>query len=202
MKQPPALAAWLLEHFRFSITDDALAGDLLEEFNQRRSAAWYWRQVLVAILVGFATEVRHHKVLAIRAIVISWAANYGVIALGSKVMVELDRHRFPGLAFHPILASIVISFFGGAVSGLIVAFLHRKHRNAMLLTCAVALPGWALMAIMFLNKGFLEHSFLQIAIVAIIDYVIALPGFVIGGFLLTPAPKTGTTPSGHRSATY
>ncbi len=41
--EPPALATWLLEHIRFSNTDEALAGDLLEEFTRGRSAAWYWR---------------------------------------------------------------------------------------------------------------------------------------------------------------
>lgn len=153
---PPVLATWFLEHMRFSNTDDALAGDLLEEFNQRRSAAWYWRQVLVAILEGFASEVRHHRVLAIRAIVISWAANYGAIVLGREVMVELSRHRLPGLAFPSALASVVICFLAGAVSGLIVALLHRKHRNAVLLTCAGALPGWALLVIVFLKKGSLR----------------------------------------------
>lgn len=197
---PPVLATWFLEHMRFSNTDDALAGDLLEEFNQRRSAAWYWRQVLVAVLVGFASEVRHHRVLAIRAIVISWAANYGTIVLGREVMVELSRHRLPGLAFPSAFASVVICFLAGAVSGLIVALLHRKHRNAMLLTCAGALPGWALLVIIFLKKGSLQHSFLQIAIVAIVYYVVALTGFVIGGFLLTPAPKTGRPPNEHESA--
>jgi hypothetical protein len=62
--KPPALATWLLEHIRFSTSDAALTGDLMEEFNQRRSAAWYWRQVLAAILVGWASEVRHHRMLA------------------------------------------------------------------------------------------------------------------------------------------
>lgn len=158
--------------------------------------------MIVAILVGFASEVRHHRVLAIRAIAISWAANYGALVLGREMMVEWSRHRFLRLALDPALASFVISFLAGAVSGLIVACLHRKHRNAMLLTCAGALPGWALMAIMFLKKGSLQHSFLQIAIVAIIYYVVALPGFVIGGFLLAPAPKTGTPPREHQSPAY
>jgi hypothetical protein len=51
--EPPVLATWLLEHVRFSNTDEALAGDLLEDFRHGRSVAWYWRQVFAAILVGF-----------------------------------------------------------------------------------------------------------------------------------------------------
>jgi hypothetical protein len=55
---PPELATWLLEHFVLGNKNEALAGDLLEEFRQRRSVAWYWRQVLGAILVGFLSELR------------------------------------------------------------------------------------------------------------------------------------------------
>jgi hypothetical protein len=200
--KPPALAAWLLEHSRFSATDDALAGDLLEEFHQRRSPAWYWRQVLVAILVGCASEVRHHRVLAIRAIVISWAANFLAMVLGREVMFEWWRLRFFGLALHPALASFVLCFLAGAVSGLIVAFLHRKHRTAVLLTCAGTLPGWVWIAVVLFKRGALQHSFLQIAIVAMIYYAVALPGFLVGGFLLNRAPKAGTPPSEHQSPAY
>jgi hypothetical protein len=60
--KPPALATWLLEHARSSTTDSVIAGDLQEGFNQGRSAGWYWRQVLLAIAAGYASEVRAHKV--------------------------------------------------------------------------------------------------------------------------------------------
>jgi hypothetical protein len=56
--EPPELATWLLEHFVLGNKNEALAGDLLEEFRQRRTVAWYWRQVLGAILVGFLSELR------------------------------------------------------------------------------------------------------------------------------------------------
>jgi hypothetical protein len=40
----------LLNHF--APGNDALAGDLAEEFRQRGSGWWYWRQVIGAILAG------------------------------------------------------------------------------------------------------------------------------------------------------
>lgn len=94
--KPPALATWLLEHTRFANTDGAIAGDLLEEFHRRGSAAWYWRQVLVAIVAGCASEVRHHRALAVRAILVTWAANYGAILLGRRLMEELFGRHLPG----------------------------------------------------------------------------------------------------------
>jgi hypothetical protein len=42
--------------------DEALLGDLFEDFQSGRSSAWYWRQVLAAILVGFVREVRYRWV--------------------------------------------------------------------------------------------------------------------------------------------
>jgi hypothetical protein len=55
--EPPALATWWLEHLRFGARNDFLLGDLVEEYGQGRSRAWYWRQVLVALLVNFGREL-------------------------------------------------------------------------------------------------------------------------------------------------
>ncbi|MGA9623048.1 MAG: hypothetical protein WBQ65_01150 [Bryobacteraceae bacterium] len=198
--KPPALATWLLEHARFTTTD-VIAGDLLEEFNKGRSAAWYWRQALVAIVAGCASEVRHHRVLAARAILITWAANYGALLLGRLEMIELSERHF--LAYNPQLAVWAICFLGSLASGLIVALLHRGHRNAMLLTGAAGLLGWALMAILFFRAASLQHPLLQIiAEASIVDYLVILAGFAIGGFLLTPAPKPGAPSSGNPSPAY
>ena len=49
---PPTLAAWLLQHFTPAAHREELAGDLLESFHEGRSSAWFWRQVLLAILAG------------------------------------------------------------------------------------------------------------------------------------------------------
>jgi hypothetical protein len=55
--KPPALATWLVEHLIPGERSEALAGDLLEQFGKGRSAAWYWREALVAIAVGFSKEL-------------------------------------------------------------------------------------------------------------------------------------------------
>lgn len=55
--KPPAIASWVLEHLTRRTGNEALAGDLAQEFAQGRSAAWYWRQVLLAILVSLVGKL-------------------------------------------------------------------------------------------------------------------------------------------------
>ena len=43
------------------------AGDLLDKYNRRRSAAWYWRQVLIGIVTSCASGIRHHRRRATQA---------------------------------------------------------------------------------------------------------------------------------------
>jgi hypothetical protein len=159
----------------------------MEGFNRGRSGAWYWRQALLAILVGWVREVRHHKVLAIRTVCITWAVNYLAIGLAPAV---LSRYRLFGLAFHPGLVSFVFLLVGGVASGAMVTLLHGKLRNAMFLTGAVTLIGWAFMAVLFLKRGASQSSIQQIVGATIICYLVILTGFVIGGFLFTPARKS------------
>src|SRR5579862_2098572 len=51
-RQPPRIATWLLQRMGIAGQNPALAGDLLEEFQNGRSAVWYWRQILWAIAMG------------------------------------------------------------------------------------------------------------------------------------------------------
>jgi hypothetical protein len=68
MKRPPVVATWLLLRLATHRSNDALAGDLTEEFQLRPSRLWYWRQALVALLVSWWADVRAHKLLTLRAI--------------------------------------------------------------------------------------------------------------------------------------
>lgn len=52
----PRIATWLLKHL--VARNDALAGDLLEEYRAGRSATWYWKQVVIAMCVGRPTRLR------------------------------------------------------------------------------------------------------------------------------------------------
>jgi hypothetical protein len=57
---PPSAARWMLDHLMPGEANEALAGDLSEEFHTGRSAAWYWRQVLSALSIRCTRELRIH----------------------------------------------------------------------------------------------------------------------------------------------
>jgi len=54
---PPRLATRMLKYLVLRDRKEELEGDLLEQFHQGRSAAWYWRQVLGAIF-GLSNVLR------------------------------------------------------------------------------------------------------------------------------------------------
>jgi hypothetical protein len=76
---PPTMATWMLKHLVLGHRNEALEGDLLEEFQRRRSASWYWRQVLGAIL-GFSNVLRAGWV-TVWAVVFAGAWVYGLCVL-------------------------------------------------------------------------------------------------------------------------
>lgn len=57
-RRPPVLAQTLLEWV--DPANDALHGDLLEEFASGRSRLWYWQQVFAAARVAMVRPVRAH----------------------------------------------------------------------------------------------------------------------------------------------
>lgn len=71
-KQPPQVATWMLKHFGSGSDNDALLGDLAEQYRERDSTAWYWRQAISGIVVSFFKEIREHKIIAASALLTGW----------------------------------------------------------------------------------------------------------------------------------
>jgi hypothetical protein len=70
--RPPLIATWMLEHLCPGRLDEALVGDLFEEFRRGRSVGWFWRQAIDTIATGICKEfVCHRTVLLFAAL---WSA--------------------------------------------------------------------------------------------------------------------------------
>jgi hypothetical protein len=98
--EPPPLAAWILEHANPDDRNDALAGDLLEEFRSGRSCAWYWRQSFAAFLLGWLRNLRRRRALVVFAVLWSmlspaWTVLLDRIENNSPLVDHMWRMDWP-----------------------------------------------------------------------------------------------------------
>ena len=147
MKQSPVIAKWLLNRFG-SCTSTALQGDLEEEYQTGRSSAWYWRQVMSAIVIGSAKDIRAHRLLALRAVATGWVVLLLFFARGDFFAETLAGYAWNwnrridgyGLAvwrpFH--IAAAIVSYGGFSVSAWAVARSHAAHAMPMVLAYLVS----------------------------------------------------------------
>jgi len=90
---PPQLALYLLDRWGSPYHRESLAGDLIEQWHQGRSAAWCWRQVFVAVLAARLRSVqrvawKHVAKTLLR--VINAVMLAGVLALGAGTLTRAD----------------------------------------------------------------------------------------------------------------
>src|SRR5215469_9094241 len=70
--QPTTIAKWLLRHLATSRSIEAISGDIDERYGRGRSRVWYWRQAAVVIVVSTFKDIRNHKLLTLRALIVGW----------------------------------------------------------------------------------------------------------------------------------
>ena len=58
IRQPPALALWLLRHLGSRYRNESLEGDLFEQYQREASHSWYWQQAITAVTLAGANWVR------------------------------------------------------------------------------------------------------------------------------------------------
>ena len=134
---PPPRATWFLEHLAAGEREEALTGDLIEEYHSGRSNGWYWQQVVRACIVSWS------RGLSARVPVIFYALVWSILAPTWYVLIERSAHQFTfnklfdSLApFSLVLAPIVWTIAHAAFlwAGLLIyqlahAFLGRKLRR-------------------------------------------------------------------------
>jgi hypothetical protein len=142
-QQPPRVATWLAQHLVSGPRRESLLGDLIEQYRQGRSGIWYWRQVIAAILVGSVHDLATHKMLALGTLTIGWTLYYllsfpvtgaGGIAEDwlSRQVIVCPPESFSCQFWRNQFSVELLIYVAAAVSGGIVARLHRKHWVAML----------------------------------------------------------------------
>ena len=138
--QPPRLASWLLHHLASSPQRESLAGDLIERYHQGRSATWYWRQVLAAILAGAIRDIRDMD-LHIKRVWLPGAASY-LLFFGFYwilILLPFDKNRFQLISLPYLVLPLV---------GALGAYLSRRMKGSVLERIVSALfPVFAFVAL-------------------------------------------------------
>jgi hypothetical protein len=162
--QPPAMATRLLERLGSDPMHEALVGDLVEQYRQGRSRAWFWRQALAAVLRRTVTDVRGHKLLALRALAIGWGLYF---ALSFPVNYASGRIRFPIMAW----------FNRNGESSFATFFWATRLPSTLLVYAACFAVGWLVAR---LHRGqALTMVCLFSASVLVVEYTVISAGFLL-----------------------
>ena len=167
-RRPPRLATWLLRNLGSGPHPESIAGDLQERFAAHPSRWWYRRQVLQAVLVSALAEIRSHKILATRAVVVAWISVFIVFSFGQSLMFwwryvtvwsewsilyAPDWWRVGWLNAGPL----PVAYLGWLVGGLAVGLSHGRSRNSMLFlfiaTALVVLAGFTIWMNLAITAG-------------------------------------------------
>jgi hypothetical protein len=189
MRRPPRLASLLLD--QFAPGNEALHGDLDEEYSSGRSSVWYWQQVLAAIARQGPLAVRARGLVAaenfvtgiITLVMIGFYAVFVVnvtewLLRFEGVGVELWA-RLPNALGALNGGAFVITFLLGIAAGRWISTGHLGHRVAAIITfggATMLCAGAALKAVSIAagSPAFLPEILEQVAITA--PFVIGLVG--------------------------
>jgi hypothetical protein len=189
---PPKAATWLLVQFGCSSHNDAVIGDLAEQYEEGQTSWWYWKQTFNAIVRSVLNAIGSHMWLTIRAVAVGWM----MLALFDIFRRGLSRGHPFAVSLHPILeiVTLLLTVALVAASGWIVARFSGAHHSAAVLFFAVSflvyrsIPELAkfLLALNSVDPMTRSRSFVDSLI--LFPLVNLLPALLIlkGGGLLTP----------------
>ena len=139
--RPPRLALALLD--RYVPDSEPLAGDLLEEFERRPSAVWFWVQVLAAIAAGWRT--RTDEIRPLRLVDLQPAD-------------ALERTRRLSLRFPAVAPGASHAGVGGLGLAVLAGLVTLVLPAAWWLLAASVLAGCALGVVMIVrSRGGIRH---------------------------------------------
>jgi hypothetical protein len=198
--EEPKIATWLFESFS---GNKELAGDLIEEYRGGRSAAWYWRQVLLAVAVGLRQEILGHKLLTTKAVVTGSTALYVLHAVSGrhngawKILIQLDRplvrgpYSAPGIFDWVMPLQIFIIF---AVAAWVVGRLNQRYNRSLLFIVLIFWSSWFWWStssywLMLVVDSIHQSNFRPYLGNFLMRYSVAALGSWIGGWLSGHSPS-------------
>jgi hypothetical protein len=203
-QQPPRLGALLLE--RFAPHNEALIGDLAEEYRAGRSAIWYWGQVLLGVTLQCSVDLRRHPLIVFRGIVMGLvlllAFGWIVAPIGVGLTTLLLRHALGAVVMQfqtGFFIHMALWFPASTLAGWIVARLHKHQGATAVLGLVVVLGVFAICneRFYFLLRNSLTHErFVPYLVIHVLGTALGIAGVLIGGLIqpMTAAPDESAAP--------
>jgi hypothetical protein len=163
---PPIAATRLLKFLTPAGKNEALLGDLEEDFMQGRSAAWYWRQVFSAILVNFVQELRCRRVMV------------GFAALWTAVTILTFNYSWQSTH----VRSLLEPFYGWALRFDFPISMVIAMSLPLALETATACFGLGLCLVMM--RSFTIQRFLRKSLTATSIVLLGIIGVTFAAFLI------------------
>lgn len=184
---PPRLAALLLQVFA---VDDAIAGDLDEEYQAGRSAAWYWRQTIAAVLAAPLRQFDPHELFAVQGMFMQ-IVMLALISVTAVFTVKVTawlvyREGVMQMLLEPSVARellrIVVSFVAALLAGVAIARVHTRSRTAAVLAFSTVVTLWA-----FVNLYVMDGvGNLDAVLPHVFGLLVFISGLLAGGIHLEP----------------
>jgi hypothetical protein len=193
MNKPPALAMAILT--QLGPREEPIVGDLIEEYTTGRSRLWFWRQAIAAIAAGTIRGIRGQPLRAVGAVALGWTVlGLVFLLLGDLVADGLaglvwDWNRqaaYGGGTWWPFqISATFVSYAGFALSGWLVARVHRRDPTMLVAYVASVVTGLAVGALVL---EILIHRYGRVPVPHALFYIVSvtLPYHWRSGFLLVP----------------
>ena len=176
---PPAFADRLLKRLVPNQDHDALLGDLCEEYQRGRSKTWYFVQILAAVVVTSWKDIRSHKLVAFRAVVVGIvtflvlielqlaleAVTTGAGFMWGTTWIGLSHYwHYPywdQWSYRAFLESIAM--LSWMTTGWIVVRTHREHGVTMLVAFLAGLVAFRVTNLSMVPGPILHFTWWQFA---------------------------------------
>jgi len=167
--QPPRAATSLLTIFLPEQDRDAVMGDLVEEFQSRRSASWFWMQVLRSLGHLSWLGMRRSPWRTVAAMLVGYAVTAAIVGASFVAWEALRGSSSPR-------AMLLVEFLGGALAATVGGYVAARISRGSGANGIVALSAFTLL--MGLLSLATEPLWRELALVAV--FVL---GVLFGGFL-------------------
>jgi hypothetical protein len=140
MRPLPVLAERLLQAFDVPRRNDALMGDLIEEYGEGRPAVWLWRQTLGAIAATAWRDIQASNQLVFWAVVSGIASKVLYAELAHACVAPWPRTGGAHVV-RDVVAIVGISLWR-ASAGWLVGQVGGTRRGAMVVAYLAVLAAW------------------------------------------------------------